>query len=200
MRRFILGWKVLGHERDLDAHLVNYADDFVICCRGTAAQASARMRDMMRRLRLTVNESKTRIVNGADETFDFLGYTIGRCYAPQTGKSYFGVKPSAKKIRALCREIHALTDRRCLTLEAADVVTRLNHRVRGWANYFCLGTVAKAYRRVNRHLCDRLGQWLARKHRVQGSSWSRQRDEYLYDTLGLYKLKRQANRCSWANA
>ena len=35
MRRFVLGWKVLGYERRLDAHIVNYADDFVICCRGT---------------------------------------------------------------------------------------------------------------------------------------------------------------------
>jgi len=44
MRRFILGWKKLGHERRLDAHLVNYADDFVICCRGSAKQAMAAMR------------------------------------------------------------------------------------------------------------------------------------------------------------
>jgi len=56
MRRFILGWKTLGHERRLDAHLVNYADDFVICCRGTAEQAMAEMRAMMSKLKLTVNE------------------------------------------------------------------------------------------------------------------------------------------------
>src|SRR2546422_10030045 len=61
MRRFILGWKKLGHERRLDAHLVNYADDFVICCRGSAKQAMAAMRDMMAKLKLTVNEKKTRL-------------------------------------------------------------------------------------------------------------------------------------------
>jgi RNA-directed DNA polymerase len=200
MRRFILGWKVLGHERELDAHIVNYADDFVICCRGTADKADVAMRTLMRRLRLTVNEQKTRIVDGADGSFDFVGYTIGRCLAPQTGELYIGVKPSAKKIRALCQEIHEQTDRCWLWLDPAELVARLNRLVRGWTNYFCLGTVAKAYRRVNRCLCDRLGQWLARKHKVQGSSWTRQRDDYLYQTLGLYKLKRQANRCSWANA
>jgi len=39
MRRFVLGWKTLGHEARLKAHIVNYADDFVICCRGTAGKA-----------------------------------------------------------------------------------------------------------------------------------------------------------------
>src|SRR6516162_5561855 len=55
MRRFILGWKALGHEARLEAQIVNYADDFVICCRGNAEQAMAAMRNLMTRLRLTVN-------------------------------------------------------------------------------------------------------------------------------------------------
>jgi len=49
MRRFVLGWKALGHEKRLEAHIVNYADDFVICCRGTAEEAAAAMRDMMQK-------------------------------------------------------------------------------------------------------------------------------------------------------
>jgi group II intron reverse transcriptase/maturase len=73
MRRFILGWKQLGHERRLDAHIVNYADDFVICCRGSAAEALTVLRAMMGKLRLTVNEAKTRLGRGPDEPFDFLG-------------------------------------------------------------------------------------------------------------------------------
>jgi group II intron reverse transcriptase/maturase len=60
MRRFVLGWKTAGHDRDLMARIVNYADDLVICCRSTAAEAMARMRVMMARLKLTVNETKTR--------------------------------------------------------------------------------------------------------------------------------------------
>ena len=38
------------------------------------------MRTLMTRLGLTVNEQKTRLVDVRGETFDFLGYTIGRCY------------------------------------------------------------------------------------------------------------------------
>jgi RNA-directed DNA polymerase len=60
MRRFVLGWKKLGHEERLRAYIVNYVDDLVICCRGGAEQALATMRDMMSKLKLTVNETKTR--------------------------------------------------------------------------------------------------------------------------------------------
>src|SRR3954469_7120678 len=61
MRRFVLGWKTLGHEARLQARIVNYADDFVICCRGTADEAMATMRGMMSKLKLTVNEDKTQV-------------------------------------------------------------------------------------------------------------------------------------------
>jgi RNA-directed DNA polymerase len=80
MRRFVKGWKTGGHERRLDARIVNYADGFVICCRGTAEEAMTVMRRMMSKLKLTVNETKTRLCRLPEETFDFLGYTLGRNY------------------------------------------------------------------------------------------------------------------------
>ncbi len=191
MRRFILGWKVLGHERRLDAHIVNYADDFVICCRGSAAEAMTVMRDMMARLKLSVNEAKTRLCRGPDEPFHFLGYTIGRCYWAKTGWAYLGVRPSDKKIQGLFREIHEQTDRRWRWLDPEEMVGRLNRLVRGWANYFCLGTVSTAYRKVTAHACQRLRQWLMRKHQGQGAGCSRFPDHYLHETLGLIRLQRR---------
>ncbi len=101
MRRFVRGWKTLGHERRLKAVIVNYADDLVICCRGDADEAMATMRTMMSKLKLTINEAKTRVCRVPGETFDFLGYTIGRCYSPRTGRSYIGTRPSAKKVASL---------------------------------------------------------------------------------------------------
>jgi RNA-directed DNA polymerase len=198
MRRLILGWKLLGHERRLDAHIVNYADDFVICCRGTAAQAMTVMRDMLGRLKLTVNEAKTRLCHSPDEPFNFLGYTIGRCYWWKTGAAYIGVRPSDKKILGLHREIHAQTGRRWLWLEPQEMVERLNRLLRGWASYFCLGTVAAAYRRVSAHVCYRLRRWLVRKYRVRGPGWSRFSDRYLYTALGLLRLQRRPHGCSRA--
>ena len=111
MRRFVLGWKTLGHEQRLRAYLVNYADDFVICCCGTAAKALAAMREMMERLRLTVNETKTRVRRLPEETFDFLGYTFGRYYTFGTGQPYLAMRPSRKSIHRLCRSIREETAR-----------------------------------------------------------------------------------------
>jgi group II intron reverse transcriptase/maturase len=190
MRRFVLGWKRLGHEQRLDAHIVNYADDFVICCRGSAAEAMTAMRDMMRRLKLTVNETKTRLCRVPDESFDFLGYTLGRCYAPTTGRAYIGTQPSAKKITALCRTIRAETSRSTAFLAPAVMVTRLNRMLVGWANYFCLGRVWAAYRIVDTHVCFRLRQWLGRKFKVQGTGRSRYSEPFLR-RLGLVQLQRR---------
>ena len=81
MRRFVLGWKTLGHQERFQARIVNYADDFVICCRGSAEEAMAAMRNMMTRLKLTVNERKTKLCRLPEQTFDFLGYTFGRYYS-----------------------------------------------------------------------------------------------------------------------
>ena len=98
MRRFVLGWKTLGHETRYQARIVNYADDFVILCRRRADDALATMRDMMRRLKLTVNETKTHVCRLPAESFDFLGYTFGRMYSPRTGGAYLGARPSRKKV------------------------------------------------------------------------------------------------------
>ena len=97
MRRFVLGWKKLGHEKRLAAYIVNYADDLVICCRGRAEEALAMMQDIMTKLKLTVNETKTRVCKLPEEKFDFLGYTFGRCYSPKTGRAYLGTVPSKKR-------------------------------------------------------------------------------------------------------
>jgi group II intron reverse transcriptase/maturase len=191
MRRFVLGWKTLGHEARLDAHIVNYADDFVICCQGSAAQAMAAMRTMMARLCLTVNETKTRLCRGPDEPFHFLGYTIGRLYSPRTGGSYIGVRPADKKLQELYRKLSEQTDRRWTWLAEDEMVGRLNRLLRGWANYFCLGTVTKAYRRVTAHACHRLRQWLMWKHRVRRSKWARYHDRTLHETWGLLRLQRR---------
>jgi RNA-directed DNA polymerase len=200
MRRFVLGWKAQGYERRLDAHIVNYADDFVICCRGTADEAMTVMRTMMAKLKLTVNETKTRLCRVPDDKFDFLGYTFGRYFSPRTGGAYIGVRPSAKKIQGICAALSEQTQRCWLFLDPAEMVARLNRMLRGWANYFCVGAVRAAYRVVDTHACHRLRQWLGRRERVQGSSRSRYSEPYLRRTYGLVKLVGRRSQRSCANA
>jgi group II intron reverse transcriptase/maturase len=200
MRRFVLGWKTLGHEQRLQARIVNYADDFVICCRGSGKEAAAAMRSMMDRLKLTVNETKTKLCRVPDETFDFLGYTFGRCYSTQTGRAYIGTRPATKKVRRLCETIREETSRRFLWRDPEELVGRLNRRMVGWANYFHLGPVSKAYRVVDHYVTSRLRQWLCEKHKQPGRGTARFPDRYLYDTLGLVRLPSRTRNLPWAKA
>jgi group II intron reverse transcriptase/maturase len=200
MRRFVLGWKVLGHEKRLDAHIVNYADDFVICCRGTAEAAHRTMQDMMERLKLTVNTAKTRTCRMPEDTFDFLGYTLGRCYSPRTGRSYIGTRPSKKRIVRMFQAISEVTRRRTTLTEAGEKVGELNRMLIGWANYFCLGTVSPAYRAVDAHARKRLRQWLCGKHQRAGQGAQRYSDGYLHADLGLAKLAARTHIFPWAKA
>jgi RNA-directed DNA polymerase len=190
MRRFVLGWKTAGYDRSLKARIVNYADDFVICCRSTAAEAMERMRAMMSQLKLTVNETKTRECHVPEETFDFLGYSFGRMYDRRTGQSYVGARPSWKKIHRLCREISDLTARSTLQLSVADQVARLNRTLRGWWNYFSHGTVSRAYQVVNNHAEGRLRRWLCEKHKEPRPGYTRYPSRHLYQDLGLVKLRK----------
>src|SRR5256885_3772346 len=108
MRRFVLGWKKLGLERSLGSRIVTYADDLVILCRkGKAAEALQRLREVMGRLKLTVNEEKTRICKVPEGEFEFLGYTFGQMYSPSTGKAYLGYRPSKKSIKRMLENVHA---------------------------------------------------------------------------------------------
>ena len=202
MRRFVLGWKVLGHERRLDAHIVNYADDLVICCRGNAEQAMAAMRNMMEKLKLTVNETKTRICHMPEQSFDFLGYTFGRCYSPRTGNAYVGTYPSRKAVKKLLREVSEMTGRSLVLLSGEQMVNRLNAKVRGWANYFCLGLgpVDKCYRTIDAHVRYRFRQWYRGKHKMRCLEISRFPDDYLHGTLGLVRLKSRPLDYSCAKA
>jgi len=200
MRRFVLGWKVLGHEKRLDAHIVNYADDYVICCRGTAEEANRVMRSMMSRLKLTVNEAKTHLCRVPDESFDFLGYTIGRCYSPRTGRCYIGTRPSKKRVQRICAAVSEMTSRRWLWKDAHEQVRELNLMLRGWVNYFNLGPVTKAYRAIDAHVRQRLRRWLCRKHKIDSSGWSRYPNAYLYETLGLVNLPLRTRRLPWSKA
>jgi hypothetical protein len=200
MRRFVLGWTKLGHARRLGARIVNYADDFVICCRGSAEEAMQAMRAMMERLKLTVNETKTRRCRLPEEHFDLLGYTIGRCWSTKTGRAYLGTRPSRKSLQRLCREISERTDRRTQLLDSKQMAAWLNRMLVGWANYFCLGPVSKAYRSVDHHAAGRLRQWLRRKHKLKDRGTTRYPDSYLYEKLGLVRLSERTRSLPWAKA
>jgi group II intron reverse transcriptase/maturase len=198
MRRFVLGWKKLGHEKRLKAYIINYADDLVICCRAGADEALVTMRNMMSRLKLRVNESKTRVCRLPEEKFDFLGYTFGRCYSPKTGQAYWGTTPSKKRVQRICKAISVMTRRSQTQQDAATLVEALNRKINGWANYFCLGPVSQAYRAVEQHTCRRFRQWLCVKHKERAGGNTRFPQKALHQKFGLVRLTARTASFPWA--
>ena len=200
MRRFVVAWKKLGLEKRYGARIVNYADDLVILCKGRAEEALAAMRSLMQRLKLTVNEEKTRICHAPLEPFEFLGYTIGQCHSERTGRAYIGTRPSKKRIQRLKATLSAETRADTTWMDAKEKVKCINRTLIGWANYFCLGPVSSAYRAIARHTTHRLRQWLCRKHQAQRRARTRYSIQYLHRELGLVDLPGRTRRYPWARA
>lgn len=200
MRRFVLGWQKLGYAERYKARIVNYADDFVICCSGNAFEAMIAMRQLMGRLRLTINEEKTHYCRVPRQHFDFLGYTFGRYYPPYSGRAYLSARPSKRSVRRQIESIREKTAKQRTLLPAEQIVTELNDGLRGWANYFALGPVEDAYRAIESCVTRRLRRWLCIKHEIRGSGCYRFTDQYLHDTLGLVRIRDLVHHLPWANA
>ena len=201
MRRFVLAWKQRGLERSLGSRIVNYADDLVILCkRGKADEALLRMREIMGQLKLTVNEEKTRVCKVPEETFDFLSYTFGRMYSMRTGQARLGYRPSKKSIQHMVRKIHVLTAEAMCWQETTALVSQLNRMLRGWANYFQVGSVSRAYRALDSYTTMRLRRWLRNKYKIRRCGYKDFPDSYLYETLRLVRLSRLGCDVPWTKA
>jgi len=180
-------WQLYGPK---GTKLIRYADDFVILCRHSGRSVLKRVRQFLSRLRLTLNEEKTRVVR-AEEGFDFLGLTFR--YAKTSGAAtklrYNCYRwPRRKAVQSLKDKIrHKLGRRYHLSLQEA--IREINPILRGWHNYFRIGQGEKVFRRLDRFVMNRLRIFVKRKHN-HPQRGSRNVSGDLFDRLGLYRLAR----------
>lgn len=189
MNRFLKHWRLRGCSDAFRAHVVAYADDFVILSRNHANEALAWTAEVMTRLGLTLNEVKTSLKDARKERFDFLGYAFGPHYYKANGQWYLGASPSKKSVQRLKMKVHKL-----LVPGNHDpwpeVLDMLNSLLLGWSGYFCYGSRRSAFRGVDRYVYERARDFLARRHKVAGRGTRKFSCDVVYGEHGLLRLER----------
>ena len=198
MNRFLKHWRLTGRGETFRAHVIAYADDFVILSRGHAAEALTWTKAVMAKLGLTLNEAKTSLKDARRESFDFLGYTLGPRHLPNGGRWYLGASPSKQSVQRVKAKISELL---VPGNKGAwdEVRARLNRILRGWSAYFAYGALASAYEAVDRHVYDRARNFLRQRHKAHGRGVDRFSREHIYGELAVRCLRRERGRSSpWA--
>jgi RNA-directed DNA polymerase len=199
MNRFLKYWRQNGLGQRLKARVVVYADDLVILSRGCAAKAHEVLVDVMTRIGLTVNETKTRLREARSERFDFLGYTFGPFWDRRTGKRYLGVGPSAKSRQRFKAKVHALTVPGNV-LPWPEVRDQLNRLLRGWQGYFGYGTLSQVYSDADWYVANRVRHFLRRRHKVRSRGSLQFSTEHVFGDRGVLKLGRLRQRAGTPHA
>jgi RNA-directed DNA polymerase len=155
--------------------LFRYADDIVIICRTQrqAEHALHAVRLILQKLQLQLHPTKTRLVGMAQEGFDFLGFHFHKLRAKRTGKLLPYMWPSQKAMKAIRREIHALTSRQRLAEGLAAVISQLNPVIAGWRNYFQTGNSTMKRQQLDRYVWQRVRR-LVRAKRGSRGHWKEQ--------------------------
>jgi RNA-directed DNA polymerase len=188
INRMLKGFRQTRRGEQFRAQIVNYADDFVILSRGKAAEALEWTRGVLERLKLTLNEKKTSIRNARQERFDFLGYTFGPHVNRKTGREYIGYSPSQKSVRRIREKVREHLGRRN-TEPWGEVRDRLNQKLRGWKQYFHLGSPRKAFQVLDEYVDDRVRHFLRKRHKVQSQGTRQFPTKRIYGELGVFRLR-----------
>jgi RNA-directed DNA polymerase len=183
-------WQRRHLKGKLQAHLVRYADDFVVMCRKDVAEPLNVVRHVLDRLGLSLNEAKTHIVDATQASFNFLGFTLQMSRGAKTGKPYPNVRPSDKSLKKIKARLTELTQRELTIIPLSDVVENVNRSLRGWANYFHFRNSSQAMSKVKHHAEDRLRTHLRKRHKIKdrGTGLHRFPHADLYGRHGLYKV------------
>jgi RNA-directed DNA polymerase len=183
-------WKRRQLQRKLGARIVRYADDIVILCQGGTRRPMAALQEILRKMDLLLNDTKTRVVDAHQEMFSFLGFEIGIWESRVTGKYYAHVQPSKKSLQTIKSRITRMTPRGITLIPLDYLVREVNRSVRGWVEYFHFRNCSKRMLQVRTHLEERLRTHLRKRYKVRDrkSGYMRFPRRDLYEKYGLYKV------------
>jgi len=172
------------------ARLVRYADDLVILCADKVEVPMTILRQVLQRLDLNLNETKTRVVNAQETPFNFLGFAFHLRRSRLSGKRYPHVEPSKRSVQRMKDRVKQLTDRRLTPVPLPDLIDHLNPYLRGWANYFHHRNCSTVFSKVKMHVEERVRTHLRKRHKLVSRAQAYQRfpGHVLYGRHGLFKL------------
>lgn len=163
----------LGHRA-----VVRYADAFVVFTRTKedAERVKEKLGTWLAERGLRLSPEKTRIVH-VTEGFDFLGFHLRQVDdstgTHATGKGVMSI-PSTASVQKLKGRLRAeWTSLQGQPIET--VLNRLNPIIRGWANYFRVGTCRDAFKDLDEFMFRREVRYANRTHPNKSSAWKRNR-------------------------
>jgi group II intron reverse transcriptase/maturase len=172
--------------------MVRYADDFVILARpGQGKGLMKRLKSWLERRELTLNETKTRLVDIRQEGIKFLGFAMS-WRRGRSGREYPHVEPHPKSLKNLRDKLREKLNRATLWRAEEEVITELNRQVQGWGRYFHYGNSTRAFGHAQQYIEQRVCRWVWRKHACKRGLWTYLKSETLYKKLGLYRLPTRA--------
>jgi RNA-directed DNA polymerase len=175
--------------RELETTLVRYADDMVMLCRpGRGQEVYARLKEYLRGKGLTLNESKTRVLDAYRESFRFVGFEASMKRSAKRGWFYTHVEPGRKARRKVREAVREVMNHRTLWRDEAQSIQRVNRIVRGWVNYFHYGNCSTVLGHVRAWFLQHVRKWLWRKHGRKLRRYTYFTDQRLYGSYGLWKM------------
>ena len=190
-------WKE-RYERKLNAHLIRYADDFVILTPRQPQEVLKTLYMIIGKLNLSLNEEKTKRLDMEKDKLTFLGFSFKKIYDIRRKARYIISFPSAKAMKTIRNRIRNLTTYR-IPEKAEVIVSRLNPVIRGWANYFIEGNSSKWFGQLRHYTENKIRRFIQKRKLKEGFGFNIYPDQYLYGKLGLYYLTTNRLRLSSEN-
>lgn len=185
------GWKSLNKY----ARLIRYADDLVIMTKYNVKSSFSKLQNLTGKLKLELNQKKTKLVDTEKESFDFLGYSFGKAQNPSKTKRVVYFWPSQKAEKAIRGKIRKLTNPK-RPIKVDELITELNPVMRGWVNYFRIANSSRKFGKIKLYAAGKVRKFMRRKRNKKGYGYKEYPGSYLYGKLGLYS----DYRLSWTKA